>query len=66
MNINKPLGQRAYGHIFHLPGSKMGTTDRLCNQGQADIVLKKTRDEKDLIISQEKLDGSCVAVCINV
>ena len=58
----KPLGKKAYGHIPHLPGSKLGIGDHTCAQGQADILLKNTRDKKDLIIVQVKLDGSNCSV----
>lgn len=58
----KPLGQKAYGSIPHLPGSRMGPADHHCHVGQADICLLKPRDKHDHIIVQEKLDGSCVSV----
>lgn len=59
---NKPLGQKAYGHIPHLPNSRMGTGDHHCAPGQAKICTEKLRDKHDLIVVQEKLDGSCCAV----
>jgi hypothetical protein len=66
INENKPLGQKAYGSIPHLPYSRLGTGDHSCEQGQADIALKRTRDRKDLVIVQEKLDGSnCTVAKIN-
>lgn len=58
----KPLGRRAYGHIPHLPGSRMGPGDHHCHAGQAAICLEKPRDRHDHVVVQEKLDGSCVAV----
>ena len=58
----KPLGIKAYGHIPHLPGSRMGPGDHHCHEGQARIATEKTRDRHDRIIVTEKLDGSCVAV----
>lgn len=58
----KPLGQKAYGHICHLPGSRLGPGDHKLNPGQARILTEKTRDKHDVIIVQEKLDGSNVAV----
>jgi hypothetical protein len=61
MNI-KPLGQKAYGSIPHLPGSRLGEKDHHISEGQAKIATEKTRDRHDLVIVQEKLDGSNVAV----
>lgn len=58
----KPLGHRAYGHIPHLPGSRLGTGDHKIEAGQARIATEKARDRHDLIVVQEKLDGSCVSV----
>lgn len=59
----KPLGQKSYGSIPHLPGSRLGEGDHHCSPGQAKIATEKKRDKHDLIIVQEKLDGSncCVA-----
>jgi ATP-dependent RNA circularization protein (DNA/RNA ligase family) len=59
----KPLGHKAYGSIPHLPNSRLGSGDYHIEIGQALIATKKARDENDLIIVQEKLDGSncCVA-----
>jgi len=58
----KPLGIRAYGHIPHLPGSRLGPGDHKVHEGQARIATEKARDRHDRIIVQEKLDGSCVSV----
>ena len=70
----KPLGHKSYGSIGHLPGSRMdvrhaqyGTgkvagKDFGVSTGQARICTEKTRDRHDVIIVQEKLDGSNVAV----
>jgi hypothetical protein len=60
--IIKPLGRKAYGSIPHLPGSRLGPADRHCHEGQAIIATEKARDKHDVIIVQEKLDGSCCAV----
>lgn len=59
---NKPLNAKAYGHIPHLPGSRLGPKDHKCHPGQAKICTEKVRDKYDKIIVQEKYDGSCVAV----
>lgn len=58
----KPLGHKAYGSIPHLPGSRLGVGDHHCSPGQARIACEKKRDKHDLIIVQEKLDGSNCAV----
>lgn len=58
----KPLGGKNYGSIAHLPGSRMGPGDHSCHEGQERICNEKARDKHDLIIVQEKLDGSNVGV----
>lgn len=58
----KPLLQRAYGSIPHLPGSRRGPADKGLSESQASILTWKSRDKNDRIIVQEKLDGSCVGV----
>lgn len=58
----KPLNQKSYGSIGHLPGSRTGPADKTLPSGQARILTEKLRDKKDLVIVQEKLDGSNVAV----
>lgn len=60
--IPKPLGIKAYGHIAHLPGSRMGPGDHHCHEGQARIACEKARDRHDSISVTEKVDGSCVSV----
>lgn len=59
---DKPLGHKNYGSIGHLPGSRRGPGDHGVNEGQARICTLKARDRHDLIIVQEKLDGSNVGV----
>lgn len=61
-NSKKPLGHRSYGSIPHLPGSRVGPKDYHISEGQARIATEKVRDKHDLVIIQEKLDGSNVAV----
>lgn len=64
--IIKPLGHKAYGSIAHLPGSRLGPGDHHVTAGQAKIATEKPRDKHDLIIVQEKLDGSnCSVAKIN-
>lgn len=58
----KPLGQKCYGSIPHLPGSRLGVGDHHCAPGQAAIATERKRDKHDIIIVQEKLDGSNVGV----
>ena len=58
----KPLGMKNYGHIAHLPGSRMGPGDHSCELDQARIATLKARDRHDHIIVQEKLDGTNVGV----
>lgn len=59
---HKPLKQKAYGSIPHLPGSRRGPGDKGLSVDQARICTTKARDRHDVIVVQEKLDGSCVAV----
>jgi len=59
----KPLGQKNYGSIPHLPTSRMGPADHACHEGQERIATQKARDRHDTIIVTEKLDGSNVGVC---
>ena len=59
---DKPLGHRAYGSIPHLPGSRQGRGDKGLSTQQASFLTDKARDRHDVIIVQEKLDGSNVAV----
>ncbi len=58
----KPLGHKAYGSIPHLSGSRLGEGDHHCEPGQEKIATEKTRDKYDLVIVQEKLDGSNCSV----
>lgn len=60
--VKKPLGQKAYGSIPHLLGSRRGPADRGVNEGQQRICTERARDRHDVIIVQEKLDGGCCAV----
>lgn len=62
MSSLKPIGQKAYGSIPHLPGSRLGPGDYHISEGQTNIATLKPRDKHDVIIVQEKLDGSNVAI----
>jgi hypothetical protein len=59
---HKPLGQKSYGSIPHLIGSRLGEGDHHASPGQVEIATKTTRDKWDLIIVQEKLDGGNVGI----
>lgn len=58
----KILGCKSYGSIAHLPNSRLGPGDHSCEEGQAAILTRRWRDRHDLVIVQEKLDGSNCAV----
>lgn len=60
----KPLGHKSYGHIPHLPGSRMGPADHKCHEGQKRIACENVRNKHDRVIVQEKLDGSNVGVAL--
>jgi ATP-dependent RNA circularization protein (DNA/RNA ligase family) len=59
---HKPLGQKSYGSIPHLIGSRVGPSDHHAEIGQCRIATEKPRDKHDLVIVQEKLDGGNVGV----
>lgn len=55
--------QRNYGSIPHLSTSKLTQqADKKISLGQEEILTKKARDYKDLIIVTEKIDGSNVGI----
>lgn len=58
----KPLGGKCYGHIPHIPGSRVGPGDHKCSEGQARIATEMARDGHDRITCTEKVDGSNVGV----
>lgn len=58
----KPLGRKNYGSIGHLPSSRMGPADHHVHEGQARICTMKARDRHDVIVVEEKLDGSNVGI----
>src|SRR4051794_39048511 len=60
----KPLGGKSYGSIPHLPGSRLGPGDHRISDGQARICTDRVRDRHDLVLVQEKLDGSNVGVAL--
>lgn len=63
MKSEKPFGRKGYGSIGHLPNSRLTEgSDFHVNDSQAALLTDKTRDRYDLIIVQEKLDGSNCSV----
>ena len=62
MKPEKPLGQKAYGSIPHLPGSRRGPADKGLSEQQAQICTHRARDKHDIVTVQEKLDGSNCSV----
>lgn len=58
---DKPLGAKAFGKIPHLPGSKTGQADRTAPPGLARRCTAAAAPG-DVVLVQEKLDGSCVAI----
>lgn len=62
MKENKII-EKNYGSIPHLSTSKLTQqADKKITIGQEEILTKKARDWKDLIIVAEKLDGSNVGI----
>lgn len=61
-NLERPTGSKSYGSIPHLPGSRQGRGDIGITEGQARILTERTRDTKDVVIVEQKVDGSNVAV----
>jgi hypothetical protein len=61
-SMEKPIGKSNYGSIPHLPNSRLGEGDHSISDGQATIATVKKRDKNDIVIVQEKLDGSNVGV----
>jgi len=57
----KVLTIKNYGSIPHLPGSRLGPSEKTIHEGQARIATKKAR-RGDIIIVTEKLDGSNVGI----
>jgi hypothetical protein len=59
----KPLGRKAYTKIPHLPGSRTGASDRTAAPGLSRRCTHEA-GRGELVVVQEKLDGSCVAVTL--
>lgn len=60
--MSKFIGRKMYNSIGHLPESRTGSGDHKISKTMADIVAKQVRDKHDIVIVQEKLDGSNVCV----
>lgn len=58
----KAIAGKAYGHIPHLPNSRLGPGDHRVHEGSARILTERARDGHDRIIVTQKLDGANVAV----
>lgn len=58
-----PLGKKAYSKIPHLPGSRTGSSDRTADRQLARRCTHQCAPG-EVVIVQEKLDGSCVAVAM--
>jgi len=54
------LPYRAYPSIPHLPGSRLGPSERVIGAHQRSMLTERARRPRDRVIVQEKLDGSCV------
>ena len=60
----KPIGQKGYGSIPHLPGSRLGPGEHTVPEGQFAICCLRPRDRHDRVIVTEKLDGSNTSVAL--
>lgn len=64
MKPKKPTGKKNYGSIPHFKCSQLGPGEHHITDGQERIATKTARDRNDLVIVQEKVDGSNVGVAI--
>ncbi len=55
------MGHKSYGSIPHMIGSMLGKGDKRIDERQNEIILQGGR-KNDVLIIQEKIDGSCVSV----
>lgn len=56
----KILSIKAYNSIPHLPGSRLGESERKIDQNKVRMLTSESVNDTDIVIVQEKLDGSCV------
>lgn len=64
MKPKKVIGRKNYGSIPHFSFSQLGPMEHHITKGQELIATKKARNRNDLVIVQEKLDGSNVGVAM--
>ncbi len=56
----KILSTKAYMSILHMPGSRLGESEKTIDQHRFKLLTESQQHSTDTIIVQEKLDGSCV------
>ena len=56
----KILSIKAYNSIPHLPDSRLGKSERKIDQHKVRMLTSEPVNDRDVVIVQEKLDGSCV------
>ncbi|MDA9003883.1 RNA ligase family protein [bacterium] len=54
------LPKKAYSAIPHIRGSRLGKSERCIDENKRRMLTETVKNVDDLIIVQEKLDGSCV------
>ena len=58
----KILSTKAYMSIPHIPGSRLGKSEKTIDLHRYKLLTEPQKHSTDTIIVQEKLDGSCVCV----
>ena len=58
----KILSTKVYDSIPHLPGSRIGLSEKTVDRNKTRMLTSQAINDSDLVIVQEKLDGSCVCV----
>lgn len=53
---------RSFGHISHLPGSKMRDDDTLLGENEINLLIGRRKDPLDRVIITEKIDGMNASV----
>lgn len=56
----KILPHKAYSSMPHLPGSRLGPSEKTIDDNKVAMLTQASRYPTDQVIVQEKLDGSCV------